>query len=69
MRKIIEASVMTPEKKTEFVKFQILKIPELRQGGDTILDDLNRQIKFIKGINILKYYTENYKEDGSVCKQ
>ena len=47
---------MTPEKKTEFVKFQILKIPELRQEGDTILDYLNRKIKFIKGMDILTYY-------------
>ena len=30
MRKIIDASEMNPEKKTDFIKFQILKIPELR---------------------------------------
>ena len=35
----------------------ILTIPTLKQEGDTILDDLNRQIKFIKGIDILTYYT------------
>ena len=57
MRKIIDAAILTPEEKTEFVKFQILTIPKLRQEGDTILDDLNRQIKFIKGIDILTYYT------------
>ena len=42
MRKIIDASEMNPEKKTEFMKFQIFKIPELGQEGDFILADLNR---------------------------
>ena len=39
---------MTPEEKTEFSKFMILTIPTLRQEGDTILENLNMQIKFIK---------------------
>ena len=41
---------------TDFLNFQAQKIPELRQEGDTILDDLNRQIEFIKGKNILSYH-------------
>ena len=57
MRKIINAAIIAPEKKTESLKFMIWTIPILRQEGDTILDDLNRQIKFIKGIDILTYYT------------
>ena len=40
MRKIIDAVILTPEEITEFVKFQILTIPTLRQEEDTILDDL-----------------------------
>ena len=45
---------MTPEKNAEFVKLMIWTIPTSRQE---VIDDLNRQIKFIKGIDILTYYT------------
>ena len=48
---------MTPEKNAEFVKLMIWTIPTLRQKGDIVIDDLNRQIRFIKGIDILTYYT------------
>ena len=59
---------MTPEKNAEFVKLMIWTIPTSRQE---VIDDLNRQIKFIKGIDILTYYTptENYKEDDSLRKE
>ena len=57
MRKIIYAAITTPEEGTDFVKFMMLTIPTLRQERDTILDGLNRQVKFIKGIDILPYYT------------
>ena len=56
MGKVINAAVMTPER-TKIVKFLIWTIPTLRQEEDAILDDLNRQIKFIKEIDILTYYT------------
>ena len=54
----------TPEEKEDFLNFQAHKVPELRQEGDTILDDLNRQIEFIKGKSILSYHiTRNTNEE------
>ena len=50
MGKIINTAIMTPTNKN-----RIWTMPTLRQEGDTILDDLNRQIKFLKGIDILTY--------------
>ena len=47
---------MTPEEKLEDVKFLIWTIPHLIKEGDTVIDELNQQIKFFKGIDILTYY-------------
>ena len=45
---------MTPEEKLEYVKFWTL--PHLMKEGDTSIDELNQQIKFFKGIDILHPY-------------
>ena len=47
---------MTPEQKLEQVKFLIWTLPTLIKEGDTLIDELNQQIKCLKGIDILSYY-------------
>ena len=62
---------MTPEKRTEYVQFLIWTLPIIRQEGDTLVDDLNRQVKFIKGRDILTYYipTDPTKEKEPVLNK
>ena len=48
---------MTPEEKLEYVKSQIWILPHLIKEGDTLIDELNQQIKFLfKRIDIHTYY-------------
>ena len=54
--KIINAVEMTPEKKLEYVQFLVWTLPNLRQECDILVDDLNRQVKYLKGRDILTYY-------------
>ena len=49
MNRIINAIKMTPEQKLEYVKFLIWTLPTLMKEGDTLIDELNQQINFLKG--------------------
>ena len=57
MAKIILAEKLTPERKLEFEEFKDKKLPGMLKEDDTILDYLNHLIKFLKGRDILTYYT------------
>ena len=57
MTKIILAEKLTPERKLEFKEFKEKKLPGMLKEDDTILDYLNHLIKFLKGRDILTYYT------------
>ena len=57
MGKIILAEKLTPERKEEFEEFKTQKLPGMLKEDDTILDYLNHLIKFLKGKDILTYYT------------
>ena len=52
MGKIINAVKKTPE----YVQFLVRTLPNLRQEGNTLIDYLNRQVKFLKERDILTYY-------------
>ena len=57
MGKIILAEKLTPKRKEEFEEFKTQKLPGMLKEDDTILDYLNHLIKFLKGKDILTYYT------------
>ena len=57
MGRIILAVKLTREKQKEFEHFKTNKLPGMIKNDDTILDYLNYQIKFLKGKDILTYYT------------
>ena len=56
MNKIINAIKITTDENLEYVKFLIWTLPTLIKEGDTLIDKLNQQIHFLKGIDILTYY-------------
>ena len=57
MAKIVLAEKLTPKRKAEFEEFKENKLPGMLKEDDTILDQLNHLIKFLKGKDILTYYT------------
>ena len=57
MLRIILAEKLTPEKWEEFLDFKTNELPGMMKMDDTLLDYLNYQIKFLKGKDILTYYT------------
>ena len=57
MRKIINGAKLTFEREKEFLHFQAITEGEMRKEGDTIMNELNRKIEFLKGKSILSYYT------------
>ena len=48
---------MTPLETENYIKFMMNTLPTLKKPTDTLLDDLNLQIKYFKGVDILTYYT------------
>ena len=48
---------MTISETEKYIKFMINTLLTLLKPTDTILDDLNLQIKYFKGVDILTYYT------------
>ena len=57
MGKIMLAEKLTPKRKEKFEEFKTKKLPGMLKEDDTILDYLNHLIKFLKGKDILTYYT------------
>ena len=55
MQNILSAIKMTISEKEKYIKFMINTLPTLLKLTDTILDDLNLQIKYFKGVDILTY--------------
>ena len=57
MQQIISATELTQKETENFVEFLTNKLPTLLKPTDTLMDNLNHQIKFLKGRDILTYYT------------
>ena len=57
MQNILSAIKMTTSETKNYIKFMINTLPTLKKPTDTLLDDLNLQIKYFKGVDILTYYT------------
>ena len=48
---------MTPEEIDKYIYFLREILPTLMEPDYTLLDELNLQIKYFKGVDILTYYT------------
>ena len=48
---------MTMSETKNYIRFMLNTLPTLKKTTDTLLDDLNLQIKYFKGVDILTYYT------------
>ena len=48
---------LTPEEEKKFLDFKNNELPQMMKLEDTLLDYLNYQVKFLKGKDILTYYT------------
>ena len=48
---------MTPLETENYIKFMMNTLPTLKKPTDTLEDELNLQIKYFKGVDILTYYT------------
>ena len=53
MNNIINAIKMTPKELEEYVQFMVWTIPLIIKEGDTLMDELNSNIKYFKGVDIL----------------
>ena len=59
MQKILSAIKITVAETEKYIIFLIKTLPTLLKPTDTILDDLNLQIKNFRGVDILTYYTHS----------
>ena len=57
MQNILSALKITMSETKNCIRFMINTLPTLKKPTDTLLDDLNLQIKYFKGVDILTYYT------------
>ena len=57
MQQIISSTELTQKETEFFLEFLTNKLPTLIKPKDTLMDNLNYQIKFLKGRDILTYYT------------
>ena len=57
MLQIISSTELIPKETEKFLEFRTNKLPTLIKPNDTFLDYLNYQVNFLKGKDILTYFT------------